>query len=394
MKKSIKQIAQHVQSDTSSLEQLCLPVVPAKEITQDPSDNWLVRPEMHMFLRPYFLLDKHGDKTIGFETREVVAVNGKQIERHWCVTPDKEYGMPGPIERDVLLALYEIAYEQYLSKGLSVPEIMHIGSIRKFLNRIGLSNCGQSAAAIKLALKRLVHTVCKSENSFFDKRRNLFLTEAFHLLRGIGIAGESDGQGGVIEETFVIFDDRVRNNLNAKYLMIINLSFMRSLDSNIAKHLYPLLSHWFWKSTQLNFWRVEYQWLAEHLGIKIWDKLWCAKKQLKSANEELKRKGYIAEYKWEERTLVYFPGPAFEREQSRRMNAKTNVGLEADLIPHTKQEIIDHDPLIPVLNLFAQGIPMAERLLKQRGLTVVQAEALCLERGIQLQPIQNKQLKS
>jgi len=109
-------------TDTDGFEQLYLTV---EQPVSESSDNAaLARPEQHMFLRPYFLLDKHADKNIGFETREIVMLNGKKIERRWCVRPDEEYGMPGPIERDVLLAVYEIAYENYLSKGAMVPELM------------------------------------------------------------------------------------------------------------------------------------------------------------------------------------------------------------------------------------------------------------------------------
>jgi hypothetical protein len=141
-------------------------------------DTALVRPEMHMFLRPYFLLDKRADRSLAIDTRETVKVNGKEIERRWCVKPDAEYGMPGPFERDVLLAIYEIAYEMYLSKGLQVPELMQLGTMSAFVRRLGMTNCGKNASAVKVALKRLVHTTCKSENSFFDKSRNLFVTEA------------------------------------------------------------------------------------------------------------------------------------------------------------------------------------------------------------------------
>ncbi len=385
MKKSTKQVQQE-QLDTKGFEQLFLPV---KQQPPEPVDSLLARPEMHMFLRPYFLLDKHADRMAGFETREIVTVNGKKIERHWCVTPDKEYGMPGPIERDVLLVVYSIAYECYLSKGSPIPEIMYIGSIRSFLNRLGLSCSGQNSAAVKLALKRLVHTTCKSENSFFDKSKNLFLTESFHLLRGVGIAGESDGKGGSIEETYVIFDERIRRNLTARYLMVIDLVLLRRFNSDIAKHLYPLLSHWLWRSFQQGYWRVEYHWLAEHLGIKIWDKLWRAKNQLKVANEELKNFDYIDDYKWEGWNLIYFPGAAFKKDQLRRSTAKENIDEETTAKHHTDNSSVDdHDPLLPILNLFAQGIPMADQLLKQRGLTQAQAQALCLEKGIQQSSIE------
>jgi len=372
--------------ETNDFEQLFLPDAEPKESRQSEllQDNLLARPEMHMFLRPYFFLDKHADRSIGIDSREVVCVNGKKIERRWCVKPDSEYGMPGPLEAAVLLVLYEIAYERYISKRTPVPEVMHIGSLRSFIQRLGMSYCGKTAAAVKLALKRLVHTSCTSENSFFDKSKNLFLTESFHLLRGVGITGDTDGKGDVIEETFVTFDDRIRRNLNSRYLMVLDLVFLRKCKSDIAKHLYPLLIHWLWRSSQQGYWRVEYQWLAQHLGIKTWDKLWRAKNQLKEANENMQEMGYIAAYKWDGWTLLYFPGEKFQETQQRRAAAKENIPVSTTSVksPNQSRTVIEYDPLLPVLNLFAAGNPLAERGLKDRGLTAEQAEALCIEKGI------------
>jgi hypothetical protein len=379
MKEETKQGRQKANFGLQKINQL-LPVVQ----NNDHSENALIRPEMHMFLRPYFLLDKHANRAVGFETREIVTVNGKKIERRWCVKPDDEYGMPGPIERDVLLAVYEIAYEKYISKGLPVPELMNVGSLRNFIQRMGMSYCGKTATKVKLGLKRLVHTACKSENSFFDKSKSLFLTESFHLLRGVGITGESDGKGGTIEETYVIFDERVRGNLNARYLMVIDLLLLRRLKSDIAKHLYPLLSHWLWRSSQQGYWRVEYKWLAEHLGLKVCNKIWRAKDQLRDANEELKILDYIGGYKWDDWHLIYFAGEAFQKDQERRISARENSVKEKNTAkaPTKNSSSKYYDPLVPALNLFAAGNPMAGRALQERGLTSEQAEALCLEKGI------------
>jgi len=369
--------------DVSEFGQIYLPV---GQQTPEPADSVsLARTEQHMFLRPYFLLDKHADKSVGFETKELVTLNGKKIERRWCVRPDPEYGMPGPIERDVLLALYEIAYTNYISKGLPVPELMHIGSIRSFLQRLGLAPSGQSAAAVKLALKRLAHTFCKSENSFFDKSKNLFLTESFKLLRAVGIAGEADGKGGTIEQTYVAFEEYVRRNLNARYLMVIDLKLLREMKTDTAKHLYPLLSHWLWRSSQQGFWRVEYQWLAQHLGVKVWDRKSRAKAQLQPANEQLKALGYISDYRWEDWTILYFPGEAFSADQERRALARDNIIPDKVTAKYpTKDNPTGHDRLLPALNLFAQGNWMAPTKLAELGLTPAQAEALCLEKGIAL----------
>jgi len=107
---------------------------------------------------------------------------------------------------------------------------------------------------------------------------------------------------------------------------------------------------------------------------------------LKAANEELKKLGYISEYKWDGNHLLYFPGQTFNYDQERRTSARENFEIASlsTTLKHPAPENIStpHDPLLPALNLFAQGNWMAEDRLKQLGITVAQAEALCIEKGI------------
>ena len=55
-------------------------------------------------------------------------------------------------------------------------------------------------------------------------------------------------------------------------------------------------------------WTVDYDWLVTHLGIKRWDELWRAKQQLQEAHEELKKLGYVADYRWDGWHVIYRPG--------------------------------------------------------------------------------------
>jgi hypothetical protein len=140
-----------------------------------------------------------------------------------------------------------------------------------------------------------------------------------------------------------------------------------------------------WRSQQQGYWSVEYQWLAQHLGIKIWDKLWRAKNQLKDANDDLMEIGYISSYKWDGWNLLYFPGETFRQDQERRAIARENIPRsDTSVKSPSHNEPAQYDPLLPVLNLFAAGNSLAEKGLRERGLTPEQAEALCLEKGIHL----------
>jgi len=348
------------------------------------SQSKLLRPEMHMFLWPYFVIDKCADRTKPIEILDHVKVGNKQLIRRWQVRPHPDYGMPGALDCSILLALYEIAYESYLSKGLEIPDLIPIGSWRTFLKRLGITASGKSQDLVKTSLKRLVHTTCHSENSFLDKTKNLYVTEAFTLVQTVGFKGDIDGDDNEIEETFISFHPRIQSNLNARYLMIIDRSFYLSLNKDITKHLYPLLSYWFYRTREQGYWRVDYLWLAQRLGIKLCDSLWRAKRQLQPANDDLLNKGFLAKYEWDSWNIIYYPGEAYKGEQVRRQVSKVNSDApqQLKLTLSTGPTHSDCDSLTPVLTLFASGVPMADREMRKHNLQPEQAKALCIERGI------------
>lgn len=347
----------------------------------------LLRPEMHMFLWPYFVIDKNADRSKPIKIIEFVKVGDEKLARRWEVTPHSDYGMPGSLDCNVLLALYEIAYDDYLSKGLEVPDMMPIGSWRSFMKRLGLTVSGRTQTQVVTALKRLVHTTCHSENSFLDKKNTLYVTESFSLIQAVGFKGDLNGNQERIKDSFVSFHPRIQNNLNARYLMILDRSFYNSLKTDIAKHLYPLLSYWFYRSRDKEYWRVDYLWLVNRLGLKGTDTLWRAKRQLQKANEELVSKGFIFKYEWDSWGIQYYPGPVFNGEQLRRSTAKAELKGRPKQLTLTLSKDSDngvHDKLLPVLNIYAQGLPMADKELAKHGITAEQARTLCIERNIPL----------
>ena len=131
---------------------------------------------------------------------------------------------------------------------------------------------------------------------------------------------------------------------------------------------------------------MDYDWLALHLGIKIWIELRRAKAQLKDAHEELKQLGYISDYHWDGWRIVYRPGPIWKGEQLRRKSGKScqRAAKPAELVKSEKVTMEPSDPLIPALAAFASGLSVGEERIKALGLTVEQARVLCKEKQLPL----------
>lgn len=346
----------------------------------------LSKPEMHLLLKPFFLLDRHADRFKPIEYVYSVIENGKAITRGWCVQPHFKYGLPGPFDRDVTMVIYELVNENYFSKTLPVPEIMPIGTLRDFAERLGITVAGSTVTAIKESLRRLMHTLAACEETFFDNKKRRYVSLSFRLLAAVGFVGEDDGNGGKHEENFVVFDQHILRNLNTGYVMVVDVDCLRSLKTNIAKQLYAHLAYRFYVEMQdgEQSWAADYSWLTIHLGIKPQVELHRAKDQLRDANEELKTLGYISDYRWDEWRIIYHPGPVWKGEQMRRQSgSKRRTVKPAGLLKHS-DEIEPHDPLIPALAAFASGLPLGEERIKSLGLTIDQARVLCEEKKIPL----------
>lgn len=353
----------------------------------------LSKPEMHLLLKPFFLLDRHADKFKPIEYVYSVIENSKAVTRGWWVEPHSKYGLPGAFDRDVTTVIYEIVNEQFLSKKLAVPELMPIGTLRDFAEKIGITITGPNIAAIRESLQRLQHTLCTCEETFFDNKKKRYVSLSFRLLKGVGFAGDDDGNGNRHEENFIMFDESILQNLNTGYVMVVDVDCLRALKTNIAKQLYSHLAYRFFVEAKEGdtCWVADYDWLTVHLGIKKWDELWRAKQQLQDAHEELKALGYISEFRWNGWRVIYRPGLIWQGEQLRRKSGKARhrPSNAIKLLKPSELAVMarePYDPLIPALAAFAGGLPVGEERIKALGLTAEQAYKLCLEKGILIPP--------
>ena len=344
----------------------------------------LSKPEMHLLLKPFFLLDRHADRFAPIDYRTSVIDAGKAVIRRWFVQPHALYGLPVAFDRDVTVAVYEIVNENYFSKNLSVPEVMPIGTLRDFATKMGINASGKNLTAIKESLKRLQNTLCTAEETFFDNKRKRYVSLSFRLLKGVGFAGEDDGNGFTHEQNFIVFDECILRNLNTGYVMVVDVEAFRGLPKDITKQLYTQLSYRFYRATEdgLDHWVADYDWLAIHLGIKVWTVLWRATQQLEEAHRELQEAGYIVDYRWDGWRIIYRPGPVWKGEQLRRRSGKTKHSSRQTVIRTSNNLEPTLDPLIPALALFASGLPLGEERINALGLTIDQAKDLCRERNI------------
>lgn len=268
-----------------------------------------VKAELNFLRLPYFATCKSAQNRF-LELIENVDRDGVKKKIEWRVVPDPRLGLPGTIERNVMFWIFRCADKARTGPNAPIPQWIDIGSIYQIANEIGLQYNGQNASRIKLSLKKLGCTNCISVGAFYNKGTKSYVEsgEVFTFISSWKLKGELY-EGKIWESNEIALHPYVRQNLDAFYVKSLDWELLRSLEIEISALLYPHLScvfHGLRKDQE--YIELSYAWLAQRLGIKVWDEIKEAKKQLKAAHNELCEKGYLSKVEWFNDRLRYFPG--------------------------------------------------------------------------------------
>lgn len=271
--------------------------------------------------------DHRADRFRDIKQSYDVTYNGKQFSAVWEVRHDPQLGLLGSFDRDVWFGIMELIGEASEGGRKPTPEIVHLGSSKGFLRKIGKPENGKYISMLHDSIRRFVRTVCFSEKAFNCPSSGgyLNLLENLTLVTAAGLKGEPDGHGGVNRSTWIRLSDYVRRNLDSGYIALIDVKYVRSLSGEIAKQLYPFLSYRFWLAAQKGRDHYITHWhdLRDYLASHGWDSLARARDRMKVAIQELIAKQYLHEdSQWNGENFVFKMGDRFLDELRTRLNAK------------------------------------------------------------------------
>jgi hypothetical protein len=272
--------------------------------------------------------DKQADRFRDITHDYEVTSNGRVFTARWEVHHDKQLGLLGPFDRDVWWGILEIVDEVTQGDREKIPEVVFLGSPRAFLKRIGKPYNGKYLLMLNESIRRLLRTVCFSDNAFKCPTTGGYLHKLTNvsLITEAAFKGEVDEVSGVVHETtWIKLGDYVRKNLKSGYITLIDVKYVRLLKSELAKLLYPLLSYRLWLAAERGRDQHIAHWheLRDYLAVNGWDSLARARDRLKPALTELKVKQYIHESShWSGDFYIFIPGDKFIDELANRLNAK------------------------------------------------------------------------
>jgi hypothetical protein len=214
------------------------------KLTLFPEYSTLVNAERNLEEYPLFELKarQRGAKARLFE-RVVEGEGGVSLRQTWKVIPSGEYGMPGPVDQDVYLAVLQL-----LEQRGGMPDDGELAfSLYELRKVLGWSDdSGGAYREIKDALVRIQLTGVQSSNAFYSAADEQLISDSFNVWSVHFAQRRKKGGAGsrarTTEDRHVLrFHPVFIRNYEAQYLKGLDADFFWGLKMPLSKRLYRLI---------------------------------------------------------------------------------------------------------------------------------------------------------
>ena len=290
------------------------------ELMLFPEYSTLVSAERNLEEYPLFELKarQRGSKARLFE-RVIEGEGGVSLRQSWKVIPSGEYGMPGPLDQDVYLAVLQLLEE----RG-GMPEDGELAfSLYELRKVLGWSDdSGGAYREIKDALVRIQLTGVQSSNAFYSAADEQLIADSFNVWsvhfaqrkkRG---TANSSGARTTQDRHVLRFHPIFIRNYEAQYLKGLDADFFWSLKMPLSKRLYRLID--LQRASGLS-WRSDLFAVRDQIPLD-YPYPSQIKRALKKAHAELEEKGFLSGVEYEEQedsttSVLYRISHLFARRQ-------------------------------------------------------------------------------
>jgi hypothetical protein len=290
------------------------------ELMLFPEYSTLVSAERNLEEYPLFELKarQRGSKARLFE-RVIEGESGVSLRQTWKVIPSGEYGMPGPVDQDVYLAVLQL-----LEKRGGMPEDGELAfSLYELRKVLGWSDdSGGAYREIKDALVRIQLTGVQSSNAFYSAADEQLIADSFnvwsvHFAQRKKRGGANSGARTTQDRHVLRFHPIFIRNYEAQYLKGLDADFFWSLKMPLSKRLYRLID--LQRADGLS-WRTDLFAVRDQIPLD-YPYPSQIKRALEKAHRELEEKGFLSEVECEEleegntTSVLYRISPLFARRQ-------------------------------------------------------------------------------
>src|SRR5918992_3319327 len=142
------------------------------------TDEALVRAESNLEEYPLFAVKarNRNENQLVFERRRQ-GENETELVQRWEDEPPAKLGMPGPFDQDIYLAVLQLLE---LRGGMPRNGQLNF-SLYELRDILGWSASGNTYEKIRQSLRRISSTTLTSENAFYSKAEERFLSDTFQI---------------------------------------------------------------------------------------------------------------------------------------------------------------------------------------------------------------------
>jgi plasmid replication initiation protein len=308
----------------------------------------LIQVEVNLEEAPLFMFkrrERREDSTEAWNT--ILTKEGNRLEQYWKITAHRDFGLPGPLDQDVFVAVMTVVSRR---GGIS-PDGRVSFTLYELLEILGKTHAGKNYSDLRASLDRLAETSIYAENAFYSKEDEDFRSHRFRIWSAHFSRKKRKGRAS--EHHTLRFDDILVRSYNSSYLKSLDSDFYYGLRRPLARSLYKLIDV---KRKDALSWSVELEGLRQLLSMPESYKYPSSiKRQLEPAHRELVDKGFLTRADFEARgrgpakaNLVrYRISQKFVRERSRRTSTLSdNEQYAVDALvaygvwPQTAQELV------------------------------------------------------
>src|SRR5215207_1659440 len=199
--------------------------------------NPIISVELNLELIPIFLYKTRGRSEETLEATNVISTpDGQRLEQYVKVVGGREYGLPGPTERDVYVGIMKLVHR---SGGMPSDGMVSF-SLYELLKILGKNRGGNNYEKARESLDRIADSVIYAKNAFYDNESEQFRTHRFTPW-SVHFSSTRQGQGRSAERHVLKFHEILVRSYNSGFLKTLDANFFFSLQNPMAKSLYQLV---------------------------------------------------------------------------------------------------------------------------------------------------------
>jgi hypothetical protein len=273
-------------------------------------------------------------KTLRFEDRVWDARRRETITRQLTITGSDAYGLPTALDDEVLLGLIQISkLNQFADRIVRFTRY-------QLIQLLGWRNESKSYERLEASLNRWTGVTLYYKNAWWNKQRQCWVDEKFHVLDNTRLFHRENSGSGVEEDgisSVFIWNEVIFQSFQAGNLKGIDFDFFRELRGAVAKRLYRFLDKRFFHRRHWEFDLGEFA--REHAGLSRHYDTANLKRKLRPGIAELEQRGYLKPMADAERFRKLCSGQ-WRIVFDRQMNETPTQPPEAELPPQPLVEAL------------------------------------------------------